>query len=59
MPGRFLSRKAHDINPGANYVRIALVSSLDECREALNRIKCLIQEFSAKIEVSVEGKKHE
>ncbi len=47
MPGSFLSREAHGINPGANYVRIALVSSLDECRDALNRIKSLIQELKA------------
>jgi N-succinyldiaminopimelate aminotransferase len=45
MPGSFLSREAHGINPGANYVRIALVSPLDECRDALNRIKILIQEL--------------
>ncbi len=47
MPGSFLSRKADGINPGANYVRIALVSSLDETRDALNRIKVLIQELKA------------
>ena len=46
MPGSFLSRQAHGINPGANYVRMALVSSLEETKEALNRIKSLIQELT-------------
>jgi N-succinyldiaminopimelate aminotransferase len=38
LPGSYLSRDAHGANPGANYVRIALVAPLDECIEAANRI---------------------
>jgi len=38
LPGSFLSRVANGINPGANRVRIALVPSLAECREAAMRI---------------------
>jgi N-succinyldiaminopimelate aminotransferase len=39
LPGSYLSRQAHGINPGSNRVRMALVASLDECVEAANRIK--------------------
>ncbi|MBU3695087.1 MAG: succinyldiaminopimelate transaminase, partial [Rhodocyclaceae bacterium] len=33
VPGSYLARSAHGINPGANRVRIALVASLEECVE--------------------------
>ena len=38
LPGSFLARNAHGGNPGANYVRIALVAPLAECIEAIRRI---------------------
>ena len=34
LPGSYLAREAHGVNPGANFVRIALVPPLDECLEA-------------------------
>ncbi|WP_069470076.1 succinyldiaminopimelate transaminase [Candidatus Marithrix sp. Canyon 246] len=43
LPGSFLSRVANDVNPGENYVRMALVASLDECIEAANRIYTFIK----------------
>lgn len=39
LPGRFLSRESGGTDPGAGYVRIALVASLEECVEAAHRIK--------------------
>ncbi len=39
LPGGFLSREAHGINPGQAHVRMALVATLEECVEAANRIK--------------------
>jgi len=42
LPGSYLSREAHGINPGSGYVRIALVAPLDECVEAAERIKDFI-----------------
>lgn len=42
LPGSYLSREAHGINPGENHVRIALVAPLAECIEAANRIKHFI-----------------
>jgi N-succinyldiaminopimelate aminotransferase len=45
LPGSFLAREAHGINPGANFVRIALVASEAECLDAARRIKQFIQHF--------------
>ncbi len=38
LPGSFLAREAHGVNPGAGFVRIALVASLEECLEAAERM---------------------
>ena len=38
LPGQYLARDAHGVNPGRGYVRMALVPSLEECREAASRI---------------------
>jgi len=39
LPGSYLAREAHGVNPGRNFVRLALVASLEECLDAANRIK--------------------
>ncbi len=39
LPGSYLAREAHGVNPGTRHVRVALVSSASECIEAANRIK--------------------
>ena len=41
LPGSYLAREAHGVNPGLNFVRLALVASLDECVEAAKRIQQL------------------
>lgn len=41
LPGSYLAREAHGVNPGLNFVRLALVASLEECREAAQRILSL------------------
>jgi len=46
LPGSYLARDAHGMNPGKNYVRIALVASPQECIEAVNRIKSLVIQLS-------------
>ncbi|AXK39186.1 succinyldiaminopimelate transaminase [Crenobacter cavernae] len=38
LPGRFLAREAHGVNPGEGFIRIALVAPLEECVEAAQRI---------------------
>jgi len=38
LPGSYLARESAGINPGAGFVRIALVADIDECREAALRI---------------------
>jgi len=38
IPGSFLAREAHGVNPGHGRVRIALVAGRDACAEAIGRI---------------------
>ena len=46
LPGSYLARDAHGMNPGKDYVRIALVASPQECIEAMNRINRLVIQLS-------------
>lgn len=46
LPGSFLAREAHGVNPGAGFVRIALVADLAECVEAARRIAAFAQQLS-------------
>lgn len=43
LPGSFLAREADGINPGHQFVRIALVAGTDECLEAAKRIAAFCQ----------------
>ncbi len=43
LPGSFLARPAHGVNPGENFIRIALVAPLPECLEACERIETFCQ----------------
>ncbi|NNG22105.1 succinyldiaminopimelate transaminase [Telluria aromaticivorans] len=38
LPGSYLAREAHGINPGRNRIRMALVAGVDEGLDAANRI---------------------
>ena len=38
LPGRYLAREAHGVNPGSGYIRIALVPGIDDCVEGARRI---------------------
>ncbi len=38
LPGSFLAREWGGVNPGANYIRMALVAEIDECLEAARRV---------------------
>ncbi len=42
LPGRFLSREVDGVNPGAGFVRMALVAELDDCVEAAERIRAML-----------------
>jgi len=42
LPGSYLARTAQGINPGAGFVRIALVAPLSDCLEAAGRIGSFI-----------------
>jgi len=38
LPGRYLAREAHGENPGAGFVRIALVPGIEDCAEGARRV---------------------
>lgn len=42
LPGRYLSRHAHGLNPGVNHVRMALVADLAQCEQAVARLRTLV-----------------
>lgn len=39
LPGSFLGREAHGVNPGRNHVRVALVAPYEACIEGIDRIR--------------------
>ena len=43
VPGSYLARTVDDLNPGANRIRMALVASLEECIEAAQRIRRVVE----------------
>jgi N-succinyldiaminopimelate aminotransferase len=43
LPGSYLARTAGGVNPGAGFIRLALVEPLDACVEAAQRIRHFIQ----------------
>jgi len=45
LPGSYMSRDAHGINPGAKYVRIALVDSVEVCNEAAVRLRDFLRSY--------------
>ena len=42
LPGSYLARTCENVNPGENYVRMALVAPLKECIDAAQRIKTFV-----------------
>lgn len=43
LPGSYLAREAQGINPGAGYIRVALVAPHDECIEGIRRLNQFAQ----------------
>jgi N-succinyldiaminopimelate aminotransferase len=43
LPGSYIARQTHGINPGENHVRIALVASPEECVAAAKRLRNFIE----------------
>jgi len=38
LPGSYIGRESHGVNPGRGFVRMALVSTVEEAREAADRL---------------------
>lgn len=47
LPGSYLGRSVRGVNPGENFVRIALVAPLDDCVDAAGRIKNLLNHLNS------------
>lgn len=47
LPGSYLAREAHGLNPGQNRIRMALVAEADECLDAAHRIVEFTRKLSA------------
>ncbi|WP_269618025.1 succinyldiaminopimelate transaminase [Zhongshania sp. BJYM1] len=47
LPGSYLSREVEGFNPGANYVRMALVAEPRQCADAAHRIKAYVESLKA------------
>lgn len=45
VPGSYLAREANGVNPGAGFIRIALVAPLAECLEAAQRINSFTKQL--------------
>ncbi|HEX7030063.1 MAG TPA: succinyldiaminopimelate transaminase [Gammaproteobacteria bacterium] len=43
LPGSYLSRETEDGNPGKNRIRISLVPGIDECEDAMRRIREFVE----------------
>jgi N-succinyldiaminopimelate aminotransferase len=48
LPGSYLAREAHGINPGQNRIRMALVAEVDECVEAARRIVLFTENLASR-----------
>jgi N-succinyldiaminopimelate aminotransferase len=46
VPGSYLAREAHGINPGRNFIRVALVAPIEECLEAAQRLNAFYSQFA-------------
>ena len=46
VPGSYLAREAHGVNPGRNFIRVALVAPVDECLEAAQRLRAFYSQFA-------------
>ncbi|GGC91249.1 succinyldiaminopimelate transaminase [Undibacterium terreum] len=47
LPGSYLARDAHGINPGQNRIRMALVAEVEECMEAATRIAAFTKKLAS------------
>jgi len=46
VPGSYLAREAHGINPGRGFIRVALVAPVEECLEAAQRLMAFYSQFA-------------
>jgi N-succinyldiaminopimelate aminotransferase len=49
LPGSYIARDAHGVNPGRGFVRVALVSTVAEASEAAERLAAFVKRQEAPI----------
>ena len=47
LPGSFIGRDAHGVNPGRGFVRMALVSTVEESVEAADRLQAFARTWAS------------
>jgi len=47
VPGSYLARESNGVNPGRNFIRVALVAPVEECVEALHRLAAFYAHFTS------------
>jgi len=55
LPGSYLAREVRGVNPGRNFVRIALVPALAECLEAARRLRAYLASLQVAGEVAIKA----
>ena len=46
VPGSYLAREARGVNPGRDFIRVALVAPVEECLEAAQRLKAFYSQLA-------------
>jgi N-succinyldiaminopimelate aminotransferase len=55
LPGSYLAREARGVNPGRNFVGVALVPALAECLEAARRMHSFLSSFQRVTEPAIKA----
>jgi N-succinyldiaminopimelate aminotransferase len=59
LPGSYLARETRGVNPGRNFVRIALVPALAECVEAARRVRSHLSTLQEVAEPAIKAHTHD
>jgi N-succinyldiaminopimelate aminotransferase len=53
LPGSYIGREAHGVNPGRGMVRMALVSTVEDAVEAANRVAAFVEKRGTQMDADV------
>jgi len=55
LPGSYLAREARGVNPGRDFVRVALVPSLADCLDAARRMRSCLSSFNQQAAIKAQS----